>query len=151
MLRVIEPAEVLEHHAALLGRESAQLVPRRVAEFGTAAGRAWEERGRDVDAIGAGCGAAGALLLLVGLIAREGATGVEQLAIQPLLPLDGSGVQPARLELPRELARFLGQGTGGTGVAPRLQALELFGEGPLAPGELPGPLDHPVPPRSHHR
>src|SRR5258706_13894989 len=96
MLRVIEPAEVLEHHAALLGRESAQLVPRRVAEFGTAAGRAWEERGRDVDAIGAGCGAAGALLLLVGPMAREGATGLGELAIQPPVPVRGSGVPPAR-------------------------------------------------------
>src|SRR5258705_10416283 len=140
MLRVIEPAEVLEHHAALLGRESAQLVPRRVAEFGTAAGRAWEERGRDVDAIGAGCGAAGALLLLDGLIAREGATGVEQLAIQPLLPLDGSGVQPAPLELPRELARFLRQRAAAARAAARLPTHALVAEAARPPRSLTEPF-----------
>src|SRR5260221_10429720 len=100
MLRVIEPAEVLEHHATLLGRESTQLVPRRVAEFRTAAGRTREERGRDVNAVGTGCGPAGALLLLVRLVARQAATGVEQFAIEALLPIDGSGVPPAPLQPP---------------------------------------------------
>src|SRR5882762_8657664 len=142
MLRVIEPAEVLEHHATLLGRESTQLVPRRVAEPRSAASRTWEERGRDVNAVGTGCGPAGALLLLVGLVARQAATGVEQFAIEALLPLDGSGVEPARL---------LGQRARSAGVAARLQALELFGEGALAARELAEPLHHRVATRSHHR
>src|SRR2546423_14462249 len=54
MLRLIQPAEVFEHHAPLLGRETGQLVPRRIADFGACAGRPGEQRGGDVDAVGGG-------------------------------------------------------------------------------------------------
>src|SRR5256885_13071243 len=88
MLRLIQPAEVFEHHAPLLGRETGQLVPRRIADFGACAGRAGQQRGGDVAAVGGGRRAARALLLFVWLFAREAAAGIEQLAVQALLTLD---------------------------------------------------------------
>src|SRR6266511_3343337 len=102
MLRFIQPAEVLEHHAPLLGRETAQLVPRRVADFWAGAGRAGQEGGGRMDAVANRC-VADAVFLLVRLVAGQAAAGIEQLAIQPLLPFDGSGVEPAGIELARQL------------------------------------------------
>src|SRR5437870_2642963 len=78
LLRLIQPAEVLEHHAPLLGRETGQLVPRGVADFRTGAGRSGGERGRNVDAV-TRSGAAGALLLVIRLVAGETTAGIEQL------------------------------------------------------------------------
>src|SRR2546426_6566366 len=54
LLRLIQPAEVLEHHAPLLGRETGELVPRGVADFRTGAGRSGVECGRNVDAVSCG-------------------------------------------------------------------------------------------------
>src|SRR2546427_13048499 len=71
LLRLIQPAEVLEHHAPLLGRETGELVPRGVADFRTGAGRSGEERGRNVDAVICG-GAARARLLVLPVRARGG-------------------------------------------------------------------------------
>src|ERR1051325_1779178 len=45
MLRFIQPAEILEHHAALLGRETGQLVPGGIADFRSRAGRTGAQRG----------------------------------------------------------------------------------------------------------
>src|SRR2546426_693890 len=72
LLRLIQPAEVLEHHAPLLGRETGELVPRGVADFRTGAGRSGEERGRNVDAVICG-GAARAALLGIPPVAGGGA------------------------------------------------------------------------------
>src|SRR5437667_7689786 len=149
-LRFIQPAEVLEHQAPLLGSEAGELVPRRVADFRPGAGRPGPKRARDVDAV-AQRRAARALLLFVGFVAGEGAARVEELAIESLLPLDRAGVQPARLELARQLARLLRQRAGGAGIAARLQALELLSEGALATGELAQPLHHRIAARRHHR
>src|SRR5881397_1647576 len=98
MLRFIQPAEVLEHHAPLLGRETGELVPRRVADFRPCAGRSREERGGNVDTV-TGRGATGALLLFIRLLAGQAAAGVEQLAIEAPLPLDRATVEPSRFEL----------------------------------------------------
>src|SRR4051812_18695481 len=86
MLRVIQATEVLEDHAPLFGRQSCQLVPRGIADFRAGAGGAGEERRRCMHAVARG-GVTDAVLLLVGLVPREAAAGIEQLAIQPFLPL----------------------------------------------------------------
>src|SRR5258706_69862 len=91
MLLLIESAEILEHHAPLLGRETGQLVPRGVADFRTRAGRAREERAWNVDTI-ARRRTTGTLLLLVRLLSRQTAARVKQLAIEALLPLDRAAV-----------------------------------------------------------
>src|SRR6266566_1023115 len=150
LLRLIQAAEVLEHHAPLLGRETGKLVPRRIADLWPCARRPREERGRNVDAVTAR-GAAGAFLLLIRLVTREAAACVEQLAVEALLSCDRSGVEPSRFELPRELARFLRERTRGAGIAAGLQAFQLLGELPLAVGELPQPLHHRVAAHPHHR
>src|SRR5256885_8411281 len=77
LLRGIEPAEVIEHQATLFRRESLQLVPRGVAEPRTRAGRSALECGGNGDAV-APPPPALALLVLVRLVVREGAAGVEQ-------------------------------------------------------------------------
>src|SRR2546425_4132896 len=94
LLRLIQPAEVLEHHAPLLGRETGELVPRGVADFRTGAGRSGEERGRNVDAVICG-GAARALPLVIPLVARGAAARLEQLAGEGLLPPHPPAGQPA--------------------------------------------------------
>src|SRR5205085_2751011 len=128
------PAEVFEHHAPLLGRETGQLVPRRIADFRACAGRAGEQRGGYVEAVGGGRRAARALLLFVGLFAREASAGIEQLAVQALLTLDDARLEPARFELTRQLARFLRQRARGPSIPTRLQPLELLGQRALARG-----------------
>src|SRR6266851_1096859 len=150
MLRFIQPAEVLEHHAPLLGRETGELVPRGVADFRTGAGRPGEQRGRNVDAVTRG-GAAGALLLLIRLLAGEAAAGIEQLAVETLLPLDRAAIEPSRLELSGQLAGFLSKRTRGPGIASCLQTLELLSERALAAGELAQALHHRIAARRHHR
>src|SRR5258706_5690039 len=150
MLLLIEPAEVLEHHAPLLGRETGQLVPGGVADFRTRAGRAREEHAGNVDTV-TRRRTTGTLLLLIGLLSRQTAARVEQLAIKALLPLDRAAVEPPRFQLPGELAGFLSEGTSRTGIAARLQPLELFGQLALAAGKLTQPLHHRVAARAHHR
>src|SRR5438874_13227108 len=150
MLLLIQPAEVLEHHAPLLGRKTGELIPRRVADFRPCASRPREERPRNVDAV-TRRGATGAVLLFVRLVAGQAAAGIEQLAIEALLPLDRAAVEPSRFELSGELARFLSEGTRGTGITFCLQALELLSQLALAAGELTQPLHHRVPAHPHHR
>src|SRR2546427_4598775 len=150
LLRLIQPAEVLEHHAPLLGRETGELVPRGVADFRTGAGRSRDERGWKVDAVTGG-GAAGALLLVVRLVAGGAAAGIEQLAVEALLPLDRPAIEPSRLELSGQLAGLLGERARGAGIASCLQPLELLGEGALAAGELTQALHHRITARRHHR
>src|SRR6266550_2300521 len=128
LLRLIQAAEVLEHHAPLLGRETGQLVPRGVADFRTRAGRAREERAWNVDTV-ARRRTTGTLLLLIGLVSRQTAARVEQLAIEAFLPFDRAAVEPPRF----------------------LQPLELLGQLALAAGKLPQPLHHRVAARAHHR
>src|ERR1044072_1179291 len=98
MLRFIQPAEILEHHAALLGRETGQLVPGGIADFRSRAGRAGAQRGRNVDAV-ADRGATRAILVLVRLVAGEAATRGQQLPVQGILPLDRPPVAPRRPRL----------------------------------------------------
>src|SRR2546426_12110209 len=100
MLRLIQPAEVLEHHAPLLRRESAQLVPRRVTNSWACAGRPRQQRGGDVDAVGGSGRAAGALFLLVRPVAGEASARLQQLAIEPRLPPARAGGEPAPPALP---------------------------------------------------
>src|SRR2546425_7813073 len=121
LLRLIQPAEVLEHHAPLLGRETGELVPRGVADFRTGAGRSGEERSRNVDAVTRG-GAAGALLLVIRLVAGEAAAGIEQLAVEALLPLDRPAIEPSRLELSGQLAGLLGERARGDRKSTRVNS-----------------------------
>src|SRR3954454_7187292 len=92
MLLLIQPAEVLEHHAPLLGRETGELVPRRVADFRSGARRPGKERAGNVHAVAHG-GAAGAILLFIRFVAGKAAAGVEQFAIEAFLPLDRAAVE----------------------------------------------------------
>src|ERR1051325_11816664 len=103
MLRFIQPAEILEHHAALLGRETGQLVPGGIADFRSRAGRAGAQRGRNVDAV-ADRGATRAILVLVRLVAGEAATRVQQLPVQGILPLDRSEEHTSELQSPNVIS-----------------------------------------------
>src|SRR3989442_11859822 len=94
MLWPIDQPEVLEHEAALLGREASQLVPGRVAELRARARGPRREHARQMDAVADG-GAADPLFLLVRLGAREGAARVEQAAGQPALALYRLAGRPA--------------------------------------------------------
>src|SRR2546427_5741830 len=146
MLWRIDQPEVLEHEAALLGREAGQLVPGRVAELRASARGPRREHARQMDVVADG-GAADPLFLLVRLGAREGAARVEQPAVQPALALDRLAVEPAGLELAGQLARLLGEGPRGGARARRLQPLELLGQRALAGREAaPLPGHGPAPP-----
>src|SRR2546421_2602602 len=125
--RGIEPAEVIEHQATLFRRESLQLVPRGVAEPRTGAGRSGLERGGNVHAV-ARRRPALTLLVLVRLVVREGAAGVEQPVVQTLLTLDRPLVEPPSLELAGEISRLLRERTGRGADPLRLHALELLGK-----------------------
>src|SRR5690242_6894664 len=109
-LRRIQSAEVVEHHPPLLRRELPQLVPGGIAEPGPGAGGPGLQRGRHMDTV-ARSRPAHALLVLVGLVVREGAPGVQQTMIQALLPLDRLAIEPSRFELARELLRFVRERT----------------------------------------
>src|SRR5262245_14946878 len=126
-LRLIQAAEVLEHHAALLGCQSGQLFPRRIAHFRARARGSRTQRGGNVDAVAEG-GLADALLLIVGLLALKAPARIEQLAVQTLLPLNRAAIQSTCLELTGEIARLLRQLARGTSIALGLQALELLSE-----------------------
>src|SRR5213080_2974178 len=100
----IQSPEVLEHEAPLLGGETRQLFPRRIAQPRTRSRSAGLEQRGKVHTV-AGRGAAGALRFLVGLVTRQRAAGIEQAAVETLLALDRLLVQPPRLQLVRQLAR----------------------------------------------
>src|SRR2546422_2405119 len=118
MLGRIDQPEVLEHEAALLGGESGQLLPGRVAEPRAGARGPGREHARQMDAVAEGR-AADPLFLLVRLGAREGAARVEQPAVQAALALDRLAVEPAGLELAGPPARLPRRGPPGGGPAPR--------------------------------
>src|SRR5205809_723422 len=110
-LRCIQPPEILEHQPTLLGGETLELLPPGVPEPRARARRARLQDVGDVHAV-SGRGPADALLVLVGLVVRERAAGVEQSAVQPLLALDGLLVEAPGLELACELLRLLRERTG---------------------------------------
>src|SRR5438309_1158703 len=145
----IQSPEILEHEPPLLRREPGQLVPRRIAQPGTRARRAGFEYCRKVHAV-VGGGATGALLALVGLAPRQGPAGVEQPAVQALLTLDRLLVETARVELARQLARFLRERARRGAPALRLQPFELLRECALARRDRAQLLEHRLPARAHH-
>src|SRR5207249_8905392 len=112
--RRIQPPEVLEHQPTLLGGETLELLPPGVPEPRARARRARLQDVGDVHAV-SGRGPADALLVLVGLVVRERAAGVEQSAVQPLLALDRLLVEAPGLELTCKLLRLLRERTGGGG------------------------------------
>src|SRR5439155_900429 len=96
----------------LLGGETRQLFPRRIAQPRTRSRSAGLEQRGKVHTV-AGRGAAGALRFLVGLATGQRAAGIEQAAVETLLALDRLLVQPPRLQLVRQLARLLRERAGG--------------------------------------
>src|SRR5207237_879628 len=127
LLWCIEPAEVVQHQPTLFRGEPLQLVPRGVAEPRARPRRSGLERGGDVDAVS--CRRpAHALIVLVRLLVRERAAGIEQPVVQALLPLDRPLVQAAGFELAGELPGLLRERAGGGADALRLHPLELLGE-----------------------
>src|SRR5437870_9658858 len=149
-LRRIQSPEVLEHEPPLLGREPHELFPPGVAELRSRAGGARLQHRGNVHAV-AGRGATHALLFFVGLFALEGAARVQQPAVQPLLALNRLFIEASRLELARQLARFLRERRG-RGTRPlRLETLELLGEGTLAGGEGAQLREHRLPARTDQR
>src|SRR5712691_4262605 len=149
-VRRIEPAEILEYQATLLGGETLELFPRGVTEPRARARRPGLQDVGDVQAV-PGRGAADALLGLVGLVVRECAAGVEQAAVQALLALDGLLVEAPGLELTRELLRFLRERTGGGARTTGLEPFQLVREGALAHGEGAEPLQHCLAAHAHQR
>src|SRR5881296_802425 len=139
--RRIQPPEVLEHQPTLLGGETLELLPPGVPEPRARARRARLQDVGDVHAV-SGRGPADAFFVLVGLVVRERAAGVEQSAVQPLLALDGLLVEAPGLELTRELFRLLRQWSGGGARASALEPLELLRKGALAGGQGAESLQH---------
>src|SRR5690349_14308243 len=95
--------------------------------------------------------AADTLLVLVRLVVREHAPGIEQPVVQSLLALDRRAVESSGLELARQLLRLLRERPGSRARSARLDALELLGQCALACGEGPELLRHGVSARAHHR
>src|SRR5216117_3539636 len=149
-LRCIQPPEILEHQPTLLGGETLELLPPGVPEPRARARRARLQDVGDVHAV-SGRGPADAFFVLVGLVVRERAAGVEQSAVQALLALDGLLVEAPGLELTCELLRLLRERTGGGVRAFGLEPLELFRQGALARGESLEPLQHGFPAQPHQR
>src|SRR5438034_2817894 len=148
--RRIQPPEVLEHQPTLLGGETLELLPPGVPEPRASARRARLQHVGDVHAV-SGRGAADALLVLVGLVVRERAAGVEQSAVQALLALDRLLVEAPGLELACELLRLLRERTGSGIRAFGLEPLELLRQGALAGRESLEPLQHGFPAQPHQR
>src|SRR5881296_3008807 len=149
-LRCIQPPEILEHQPTLLGGETLELLPPGVPEPRARARRARLQDVGDVHAV-SGRGPADALLVLVGLVVRERAAGVEQSAVQPLLALDRLLVEAPGLELTCKLLRLLRERTGGGVRAFGLEPLELLRQGALAGRESLEPLQHGFPAQAHQR
>src|SRR5947199_2069265 len=146
----IQPPEILEHQATLLGSETLEFFPRGVAEPRARARRPGLQDVGDVNAV-PGRGAADALLGLVGHVVRERAARVWQSAVQPLLALDGLLVEAPGLELTREFFRLLRQWSGGGARASGLEPLELLGKGALAGGQGAESLQHRLAAHAHQR
>src|SRR6266550_3315230 len=123
LLRCIQSPEILEHQPTLLGGETLELLPPGVPEPRARARRARLQDVGDVHAV-SGRGPADAFFVLVGLVVRERAAGVEQSAVQALLALDGLLVEAPSLELTCELLRLLRERTGGGVRAFGLQPLQ---------------------------
>src|SRR5881296_3796373 len=149
-LRCIQPPEILEHQPTLLGGETLELLPPGVPEPRARARRARLQDVGDVHAV-SGRGPADALLVLVGLVVRERAAGVEQSAVQALLALDRLLVEAPGLELTCKLLRLLRERTGGGVRAFGLEPLELLRQGALAGRESLEPLQHGFPAQAHQR
>src|SRR5437660_485883 len=132
LLRRIQSPEILEHQPTLLGGETLELLPPGVPEPRARARRARLQYVGDVHAV-SGRGPADAFFVLVGLVVRERAAGVQQSAVQALLALDGLLVEAPSLELTCELLRLLRERTGGGVRAFGLEPLELLRPGPLPP------------------
>src|SRR6266480_1549231 len=145
----IQSPEILKHEASLLGRESRQLLPRRIAQPRTRACRTGFEQGREMHAVASG-GATGALFAFVGLAPRESPAGVEQPAVQPLLALDRLLVETARVELARQLARLLRQRARRGASALRLQSFELLRQRALPRRDRAQLLEHRLTAGAHH-
>src|SRR5690348_4018222 len=137
--RRIQLSEVLEHQAALLGRQLLQLFPRGIPQPGAGPGCARLQDIGNVDTVARGR-AADALLGLIGLIVRQRATGIEQPMVQALLALDGLLIKPSGFELAGQLLGLLRERAGGGARPVRLEALELLGEGALSRGKAAEPL-----------
>src|SRR5438093_3111709 len=148
--RRVQPPEVLEHQPTLLGGETLELLPPGVPEPRARARRARLQDVGDVHAV-SGRGPADALLVLVGLVVRERAAGVEQSAVQPLLALDGLLVEAPGLELACELLRLLGQRTRRGARPPGLEPFELLRERALASRQGLEPLQHRLAAHAHQR
>src|SRR6267378_3721727 len=149
-VRRIEPAEILEHQATLLGGETLELFPRGVAEPRARTRRPGLQDVGDMHAV-PDRGAAHALLGLIGLVVRKRTAGVEQAAVQALLALDGLLIEAPGVELARELLRLLCERTGGDARTAGLEPLELLREGALAGGEGAELLQHGLAARAHQR
>src|SRR5438445_156386 len=145
----IQPPEILEHEASLLGGEPGQLFPCRIAQPGTCARRTGFEQRREVHAVARG-GATGALFAFVGLAPGESPARVEQPAVQPLLALDRLVVETARVELARQLARLLRQRARRGAAALRLQSLELLRQRALPRRDRAQLLEHRLTAGAHH-
>src|SRR5881628_1026554 len=150
LLRRIQSPEILEHQPTLLRGETLELLPAGVPEPRARARRARLQDVGDVHAV-SGRGPADALLVLVGLVVRKRAAGVEQSAVQTLLALDGLLVEAPGLELTCKLLRLLRERTGGGVRAFGLEPLELFRQGSLSSGESLEPLQHGFPAQPHQR
>ena len=74
-------------------------------------------------------------LPLVFLASLERAAGVQHPAEETLLPLNQLAVQSSRLELPREVLRFVGQLARARELTLAAKLLHLIGEGPLTVGD----------------
>src|SRR5207249_7962156 len=148
LLRRIQSPEILEHQPTLLGGETLELLPPGVPEPRARARRARLQDVGDVHAV-SGRGPADAFFVLVGLVVRERAAGVEQSAVQALLALDGLLVEAPGLELACELLRLLRARTGGGARTPGLESLELLREGALARGEGAELLQHRLAAQAH--
>src|SRR4029077_11492582 len=149
-LRLIDPSEILEHESPLLRTQPLQLFPRGIPESRAHARGAGLQCRRQMNAIPPRR-AADALFFLVRLVVREGAPGVEQPVIQSLLTLDRRAVEPASLELARQLLRLLRERPCSRVRPTRLDALELLGQRALARGEGPELLRHGVSAGARHR
>src|SRR5207302_6463536 len=105
----IDALEILEHHAALLGRQPAEVGPRRELEFRC---RLAADRPRWREDLGSGGGACLALPLLVPLVLFQRTPGIEHAPEQPLLALEHVAIHLSLLEGLRELPGLLRQLVG---------------------------------------
>src|SRR4051794_30125652 len=132
--RTVDAGEVVEDRAALVGRQSAQLLPRRRPEL---------DRRLRVDAAGGRVHLVAlrrrglALSGIVALVLLEGASRVEQPAEELLLPRERGRVEPSVVERVGELARLAGELRRAVAAGAVTRVLELIGDVALLARELP--------------